>query len=110
MGYYKRNRLQNRYNELQNNKEFHTAQAKASKCGAIFAGTVATTATVATIVSCFGENKSESGYWAFLALASAFICCMAHDTHKKDVQAAHKAYKQMRNTQRAYIKDRQKKR
>lgn len=109
MGYYKRNRLQNRYNELQNNKEFHTAQAKASKCGAIFAGTVATTATIATIVS-FAENKSGSGYWAFLALMSAFICTMAYDSHKKDIKAAQKAHKQMCKAQRAYFKDCQKKR
>ena len=110
MGQNKQNWLAKKYSEQERIKDFHTTQSKASKFGAIFAGTVATTATIATIAS-FCENKSESGYyWAFLALISAFICSMAYDSHKKDAQAAHKAHKQMRNTQRAYIKDRQKKR
>ncbi len=110
MGYYKRNRLQNRYNELQNNKDFHTSQAKASKFGAIFAATITATATIASLVN-FAEDKSENGYpLAFFALLSAFVCIHAHKTHKDCIKQAHKTHKQIRNTQRAYIKECQKKR
>ena len=110
MGHYKRNRLQNRYNELQNDKEFHISQAKASKFGAIFAAASTTTATIASLIN-FAEGKSENGYHlAFFALLSAFVFLHAKDTHKDCIKQARKTHKQMRNTQRAYIKDSQKKR
>ena len=108
MGHYKRNRLQNKYNELQNDKEFHTSQAKASKFGAIFAATSTATATIASLIN-FAEDKSENGYYlAFFAFLSAFVYIHANDTHKDCIKRAHKTHKQMRNTQRAYIKDQKK--
>ena len=108
MGHYQQNRLINKYNDAQRDKEFHQTQAKYSKFGTLFAGASTGMSAIAAIIAAT-ENKTDGAlYLAFLALMSGFICCHAHYTHQNSIKLANKCHKQMRNAQRAYKKDHQK--
>lgn len=105
MGYFKRNHLITKYNSRKTEKEFHLAQAKFSKFGAIFAGASAGIATIAALVNCIEDKYGNAATLAFFALMCGLVCNFAYDTHKKSTKYARKAHKQMRKAQRAYTKD-----
>lgn len=104
MGYFKRNNLITKYNSRKTEKEFHLAQAKFSKFGAIFAGASAGIATIAALVNCIEDKYGNAATLAFFALMCGLICNFAYDTHKESTKHARKAHKQMQKAQRAYYK------
>lgn len=110
MGYYKRNLLAQKHKQYQDASQFHQRNANLCKYASVFAGATAAVATIASIVVFIESNEDFGIGTASFAALMAMISHGAYNSHKKQEKLAKKYQTKMRNTQRAYIKDRKKQR